>query len=360
MGWLKKLAGFENSFSKDFIKDIGNDPTRLFTGIDPASTKLWNSVTGSDNQALVNQLGSPGQQYYDQAEARGIDTGPARGFHQVADVVAGLFGANGLAGIGGGAAGAAGAGAGAAGAGAAGAGAAGAGSAAAGIGGAAGAAGAGGAAAAGTGMWGSLIGTGASLVGNYFSSKSAKDAANAASSSQQQAAQLGIDEQRRQFDAVQRLLAPYVGAGVSGIQGQQALLGLSGQPAQQAAISGIESSPMFSSMAQQGENAILQNASATGGLRGGNTQGALAQFRPGLLNSLIDQQYSRLGGLTQIGQASAAGVGAAGMQTGNNVANLMQQQGAAQAGAQLAGGRADAGMISGITGAIGQFIGNKF
>ncbi|MES2346308.1 MAG: hypothetical protein V4641_01935 [Pseudomonadota bacterium] len=205
--------------------------------------------------------------------------------------------------------------------------------------------------------WGAIISTGVSLAGSYFANKSQKNAANDASAAQQQSAQLGIDEQRRQFDAVQKLLSPYVTAGNGAVTGQQDLLGLNGMPAQQGAINGIQSSPMFGAMAQQGEDAILQNASATGGLRGGNTQGALAQFRPALLNSLIDQQYQRLGGLSQIGQASAAGVGAAGMQTGNNVAQLFGQQGAAQAGAAVAGGRANSQMINGVTGAIGNFVG---
>lgn len=95
-------------------------------------------------------------------------------------------------------------------------------------------------------------------------------------------------------------------------------------------------------MTQQGENAILQQGSATGGLRGGNTQGALAQFRPQMLSNLINQQYGRLGGITQMGQASAAGVGAAGMQSGAQIADLLGQQGAAVAGGQLALGQAAA------------------
>jgi hypothetical protein len=71
------------------------------------------------------------------------------------------------------------------------------------------------------------------------------------------------------------------------------------------------------------------------GLRGGNIQAALAQFRPQLLSSLIEQQYGRLGGMTTLGQRSAAGVGAAGMETGSNISNLLAQQGAARAGGEL-------------------------
>jgi hypothetical protein len=75
-------------------------------------------------------------------------------------------------------------------------------------------------------------------------------------------------------------------------------------------------------------------------LRGGNVQAALAQFRPQVLNQLIEEQYGRLGGMTTLGQRSAAGVGAAGMETGTNVANLLAQQGAAQAGGEIGQARA--------------------
>lgn len=78
MGFLKKLVGFENSFSKNITKDIFHNPTRLLTGIDPASTKVWNKVLGRDDAPLVNVYGSPGQQYYDRAQADGIDTAPAQ------------------------------------------------------------------------------------------------------------------------------------------------------------------------------------------------------------------------------------------------------------------------------------------
>lgn len=179
--------------------------------------------------------------------------------------------------------------------------------------------------------------TGAATLGSaYIQSKSAKEAAE----TQSEAAEAGIAEQRRQFDAMQQVLSPYVQAGESAMSQQQAMLGLQGPEAQRAAIEAISSSPEMAALVQQGENSILQNASATGGLRGGNVQGALAQFRPQALSSLINQQYSRLGGITQMGQASAAGVGAGAMQTGATVADLLAQQGAASAGGQIAAGQA--------------------
>ena len=190
---------------------------------------------------------------------------------------------------------------------------------------------------------------GSAVVGGVVQSRSASKAAGA----QTAAADAGIAEQRRQFDQVRELLKPYVDAGTSALQGQLDLAGLGGAEAQQAALQAIEGGQEFQAITQQGENAILQNASATGGLRGGNTQAALAQFRPQVLSGLIDKQYGRLGGLAATGQASAAGVGAAGMQTGTNVSNLLQQQGAAQAGGALASGQA----IGNVFGQIGQYAG---
>jgi hypothetical protein len=194
-------------------------------------------------------------------------------------------------------------------------------------------------------------------IGSLTGAQAQADAATQASQTQGASAQAGIDEQRRQFDAYQQMLQPFVNAGRGSLAGQQDLLGLSGAPAQQSAINAIQSSPQFAALQQQGNNAILSNASATGGLRGGNVQGALAQFSPNLLSGLIDQQYQRLGGLTQIGQNSAAGTGSAGLQTGNNVAQLLQQQGAATAGGQLAQGGVGASGFGTLAGLGGLFAG---
>jgi hypothetical protein len=165
-------------------------------------------------------------------------------------------------------------------------------------------------------------------------------AASDAAGIQAGAAEAGIAEQRRQFDALQALLKPYTEAGLPALEQQQAFLGLRGPEEERAAIERISGGERFQELTRQGEEALLQTASATGGLRGGNIQGALAQFRPQVLNQLIEEQYGRLGGMTQLGQRSAAGVGAAGMESGVNVANLLAQQGAARAGGELGEARA--------------------
>lgn len=113
--------------------------------------------------------------------------------------------------------------------------------------------------------------------------------------------------------------AQFAQAGVEALQQQRALSGAAGPQAQQQAIAAIEQSPEFQAAVQQGESAILQNASATGGLRGGNVQAALAQYRPQLLNQFIQQKYQQLGGLAQSGLETARGITALGAGLGETI-----------------------------------------
>jgi hypothetical protein len=205
--------------------------------------------------------------------------------------------------------------------------------------------------------WVAVAVAGGTIVGGLLSSNAQENAANTAAGAQMQASQLGIAEQRRQFDFIQHLLAPYVSAGTGALSAQQNLLGLNGAAQQASAIAGIQHGPQFQSMLRQGQTSILQNASATGGLRGGNTEAALGQFSPMLLSQLIQQQLGNYGGLVGIGQNAAAGTGNAGMQTGNNITALLGQQGSAQAGAALATGQAQQNMYGAIGNGIGLFAG---
>lgn len=203
--------------------------------------------------------------------------------------------------------------------------------------------------------WGLVAVAGATLVTGYMGAEAAGDAAAAQAGS----AEAGIAEQRRQFNEIQKLLAPYVAVGEPALEQQQAFLGMQGPEAERAAIERIRGGETFQALARQGEEAILQRASATGGLRGGNVQAALAQFRPALLSQLIDQQYSRLGGLTSLGQQSAAGVGTAGQAMGTNVTNLLGQQGAAQAAGALGQAQAYGQTITGLSNVAGQYFGRQ-
>jgi len=206
---------------------------------------------------------------------------------------------------------------------------------------------------------------------------------------QQLATQRGIANQqiaeaRRQFAAVQQVLQPYItagnnalgplqqiqGTGMEALQGQRALLGMNGTDAQGQAIQGLQNSPEMAAYVQQGENSMLQNAAATGGLRGGNTQAAMAQFRPQLLAGLISQQYDRLGGLAglgantssmlyQSGQSAAAGVGSAGMQVAGQVGSALAGYSQGVGNAYANAGAAGQANIGNMTSAYNQYYNNQ-
>jgi hypothetical protein len=145
------------------------------------------------------------------------------------------------------------------------------------------------------------IGTAAAIalgVGALGSAAIGASAASKAGKYQERAADKGVEEQRAAREEMRRLLEPYVAAGGPALEAQMGALGLRGAEAQQAYVAEQEQSPIYQALARQQEEAILQNASATGGLRGGNVQGALAQFRPALLNQFLEQQYGKLGGMT--------------------------------------------------------------
>jgi hypothetical protein len=216
---------------------------------------------------------------------------------------------------------------------------------------------------------GAALGAGSSLYSGSKGAKAAKGAARAQTSATENA----IDVQEQSLQAIYRLLnpymqasspditKPYIQAGEQALQGAQGLIGLRGAGEQQAAINQIQQSAQFQELARQGEQGILQNASATGGLRGGNTQAALAQFRPALLNQLIESQYGKLAGLTSMGgsaaqnllnmgQQSASGIATAEQQRSANIGNLLTQMGAAQAAGITGAANAQ---IQGLSGAVG-------
>lgn len=199
---------------------------------------------------------------------------------------------------------------------------------------------------------GPLIGAAAGIGGSLLSSGASKSAANTAAQAQVQAAQLGVDEQHRQYDQTRSDLAPWQQAGTSALGMQGDLLGLNGAQAQQAAINAQQNSPLYESLFRNGQNTLLANASATGGLRGGNTQSALANFGKDTLAQVIEAQLTRLGGVSSQGQNAAAQVGNFGANSANSIGQLLGDQGSAQAGAALAGGAASASSAKDIASII--------
>lgn len=94
-----QAANFELDRMGNLATSVAHDPSRLFTGVDPASTALWNGVLGTNNQALVGQLGGATENDFNRYEQRNGpgSLGAARGMSHYGDMVAGMFGAAGAA-----------------------------------------------------------------------------------------------------------------------------------------------------------------------------------------------------------------------------------------------------------------------
>lgn len=96
---------------------------------------------------------------------------------------------------------------------------------------------------------------------------------------------------------------------------------------QQGIVNQAQSSPFYNSMINQGEESVLRNQAATGGLRTGGAQQALAQNSQNVLQQLVGQQLGGIGGLASLGtneQGIANQMGNYGMaqaQGGINTAN---------------------------------------
>jgi hypothetical protein len=103
---------------------------------------------------------------------------------------------------------------------------------------------------------------GASIVGSSLAAKKGAAAAQGAARTQAEAQGRAIEEQRRQFDQIREILAPYISAGrpdltqpyiqagPGAIRGLQALTGLGGEAARQEAIFNLQRSPQFAQLSQ--------------------------------------------------------------------------------------------------------------
>jgi len=176
---------------------------------------------------------------------------------------------------------------------------------------------------AGALIGGSLIGAAGNLIG-------AKKGAKA----QSRAADAGIAEQRRQFDALRQDQLPWQQAGVSALNRLQ-------DP------TAFTASPDYDFRRAEGMRGLENSFAARGGALSGNAIRAATDFNSNLASGEFGNWWNRQAGLAGVGQAATNAVGNAGMMTGANVANLLGQQGQARASG-----------IQGMTNAIGGGIGD--
>lgn len=193
------------------------------------------------------------------------------------------------------------------------------------------------------------INAGASLLTGILG----KNASKKADAAQLAFGQRALDQQQGQFNQTQANFQPYLSGGGAALMSIQDLLGQNGNDPQQAAIASLKGSPGFTSLYGTGQDTILQNAAATGGLRGGNTQNSLAQFGSGLLAQVIQNQLSNLGGLSSMGVGAANSIGQFGQANSSAISNLLGQQGQTTASGILGRGAITNNTINGLAGSFG-------
>lgn len=220
------------------------------------------------------------------------------------------------------------------------------------------------------------------LIDDPFGIEAGEDAAKDAARVQAEGAAAGAAGIDRRFDITEARLQeaqqfqraqqqPFQEAGVGALQQQQALLGLSGQQAQQQAFAGLEQSPGQKFLQDRAQKNLLRNASAIGGLGGGNVRSALVQQGVGFAQQDIQNQFGRLGQLSGRGQqaAGAAGQGALtsagqigqfGASAASNIANLGIVGSEARASGILGAAAVAPGVTSGLLQLGGQFAGAAF
>lgn len=215
---------------------------------------------------------------------------------------------------------------------------------------------------------------GALAVGDIASSVIGSDAATSAANTEATAANNASQIQQQQFQQTQQAEAPYAAAGGNALTALQAGLGIgpggggvgTGSLNTPFTTADFHNSPGYQFQVQQGENAVLNNASATGGVKSGNTLKALTQFGQGTANQDYwnaynayvgqqNQQFNQLNSVVGTGANAVNNTATFGQNTANNVANNTIGAGNAQAAGIV--GSASA-INNGITGAAGSLSQN--
>jgi hypothetical protein len=173
----------------------------------------------------------------------------------------------------------------------------------------------------------SWVGIGVAVVGGALSYESSRKAARAQVKSSKEA----IAEQQAARAAQEARMEPFLAQAEPALQQQAALTGLGGPEAQQEAFQAFAQSPGQQFLREQQERALVRQASAIGGLGGGNIRSALQQQAFQRAQTDIGQQFNRLASISGSAQTAAGQLGQFGAQSAANIGNLQQAGGAARA-----------------------------
>lgn len=142
-----------------------------------------------------------------------------------------------------------------------------------------------------------------------------------------------------------------------GLDAQQRQAALSGTLGQEAFDQAMINNPAMQFLREQGEQSVINQASALGGLGGGNVQKELARFGQGLASQDLQRQIQNQQALSQQGLQAAGQQGQFLSQAGQQKGNLAAQNAQLQTQAALQSARNRLGAAQAQSGLFGQGAG---
>jgi len=197
---------------------------------------------------------------------------------------------------------------------------------------------------------------GGSIIGSLIGANQAGKASQRATRSQVEASKAGQDISRQQFEDTKSRLDPFIEGAGGAFQQQQAFSGALGPEAQAEAFANFQESPNVQFLREQGQKGINAGSSARGQLGSGTRLKALSSFNQGLAAQDFQNQLNRLGSISRQGLSAAQSLGGFGAQQAGQQANLLGQQGQAQAQGHINRGNAFQSGLAGVGQGFGQAI----
>lgn len=190
------------------------------------------------------------------------------------------------------------------------------------------------------------IGGVASLASGAIGAGAASQAAAAQVSSADKA--LALQEQtiaQAREDAM-----PWMQAGEAALNQYMAEIGIdTGQNAAQIeAGTQFQETPGYQFNVQEGEKGVLNNLAALGMRKSGTALKALTRFREGLADQYYGNYLNRLGQASGMGQQQATATGGLTVNAGANMANTIQDAGAARASGYVGSANAWTNALTGV------------
>jgi len=193
-------------------------------------------------------------------------------------------------------------------------------------------------------------------VGNAIKSGGEKRAAQRQADSIQNASDQSAATQQQMYEQGQQATQPYAQAGTEALSQMQ---GLTTPEGQADFYNQYTQGPQYQQMQQQAEQSTLRNASATGGLRTGQSNVALASIAPQLMNNAYSQQMQGLQGLASQGAGIAGQAAGLATNVGTNVGGTQYQGGVNASAPQYQANTATSNMLGNTMGQLGGFALNQ-